>query len=306
MALGTAFKSVISGLFPEAATNLRKTLGGMEVDTMDEGMLASLKDPELVVGPKGMMMGENFNPMPKQERESMTIAKKMFERGEANEDILAKTGFFFDEAGTIKKEIDDANSIWKIDPEDLKTTRDYQLKDVFDHPSLFNYYPHFEDMKVQFYKGKGTEKGEFAKDGTIRINKNSNDFVDGPEYVMSTMLHEIQHAVQRLEKFSQGGDWQKFLSKPPEFATDKERREAFKKYLSIGGEAESRNVELRYLDPLIKTRQNFLQSLTTDPQSKKFGVTKDRLIDTKGNPIDIRSEEFVDPTYTDPLERMVP
>jgi hypothetical protein len=305
MAFGTAAKSIVQSMFPETA-GLRQTFGGMEVDTPDEGMLSRLKDPELIVGTKGISMAQNFqDPVAvKQERKNMALAQDMFNRGEVNEDILARTGFFMDEDGELKKEIDDLGSTWKIEPDEVKTNTPYLLKDVFDHPTLFNYYPNFEDIPIEFYRGKGSEKGEFSKTGKIRINKNSPDFVDGPQYVMSTMLHEIQHGIQKLERFTQGGDWQKFLRKPLEFATQEEKEQAFKKYLSLGGEAESRNVELRYLFRFLnpeKTPPSWLQTLATDPMSKKYGITKENLTDNRGSTIDLRSDaDYEDVFYSEP------
>lgn len=80
------------------------------------------------------------------------------------------------------------------------------LGEVLDHPELFNNYPDLRDVKVQkmlptmdnYERG-----GEFLLDEQgntiLRVNGNQT-----PEAIKSSLLHEVQHEIQRREGFNQG------------------------------------------------------------------------------------------------------
>lgn len=306
MALGNIVGNMFRDIAPELNTSIRKSLGGVATDSIDEGQLSRLADPELIVGRKGLTSAAMSGKMSDEQLdimdENFKIAKKMFDRGETADDIIAKTGYFFDENGNVKTEIDDSQAKTLLQPGEMDTKKDYVMKDVFSHPTFFQYYPQYENMKVKFYKGKQDEGGYFDPNtDTIHINKNSPGFIDGDEdKVIATILHETQHAIQKLEKFTFGGDYKKFLEVPEEKATPEQLDKAYQKYFSIGGEAESRNVELRFLKPSVALRTNFLQTFLTDLISQKRGITRAQLTTPKGQSIDMRSVE--DPTYRDPFE----
>lgn len=291
---------------------------------------AKLMDPELVGGGRGLAnYTSSLNPEQRTVLEdNMGLASRMFQRGESNEDILARTGFWFDENGKLKYEIDDSKAELLIPFEELKTNKPVLASDLIQHDRFFEFYPELADTPINFYKGKETEVGGFnLKTGEIDLNLNSASIIDGDRTgTVANLLHEIQHAIQKFEGFSQGGSREQFLR---DIATpsDKEIQEAFIKYLKLAGEAEARNVSFRYAEPKyhkaaqlyeemtgqkIKSRDaskgtNFLQSLTQDPMSKKYGVTTPQLTDNKGNPIDIRGE-VLDPAdlrYKEPIERTI-
>ena len=291
---------------------------------------AKLMDPELVGGAQGIAnFQSSLNPAQRQTvEENMGLASRMFQRGETNEDILARTGFWFDENGKIKYEIDDSDAEMIIPFEKLKANQTVLASDFINHDKFFQFYPELADTPINFYKGKSTEVGGFnLKTGEIDLNLNSAQMIDGDRTgTISNLLHEAQHAIQKFEGFSQGGSREQFLRDIVE-PSDKDVEEAFIKYLKLAGEAEARNVAFRYAEPKyhraaqmyekmtgqrMKSRDatkgtNFLQSLTQDPMSRKYGVTTPQLTDSKGNTIDIRGE-VLDPAdlrYQEPIERTI-
>lgn len=304
MAIGNIVGNLFRDIAPELNTSLRKTLGGVEADSIDEGQLSRMADPELIIGKKGMTAAAMGGKMSDEQMDIMDenyrLAKKMFDRGETADNIIAKTGFFFDENGLAKVEIDDSQSKLLLQPGEMDPKKTYTMKDVFSHPTFYNYYPQYENMSVKFYKGKGNDKGYFdPQTNTIHVNKNAPGFVDGNEdEVIATILHETQHAIQKLEKFTFGGDYKKFLDVPEEQATPEQLDKAYQKYYSIGGEAEARNVELRFLNPSTALRTNFLQTFLTDPVSQKRNINRAQLTTPKGEAIDMRSLAYQDP-FTD-------
>lgn len=325
--------SAISKLFglalDDALTSVRK--GGGRGTVYDQGagdyVPAKTVDPELVIGPKGLkslamsdrMTEERFQDL----NEKSKIARDMFKRGKSNDEIIAKTGYMVDEKGQLQLEIDDTNSALLLDPTDVSTSKNYKLGEVFDHPDFFAAYPNFKNINVQFYEGKNKkDKGSFNPNtNLLRINKNRDEFITGgkPEEVISTVLHESQHAIQVAENFIKGGSWKQFIKGDPDKASDAEQQAAFRKYLSIMGEAQARNVELRYiLNYMAKNKnsksllqgKNFWETLLKDPQSVEKDLRLGELTDEGGNFVDFRSEEppvnsleFQDP-FTDTTKEL--
>lgn len=284
---------------------------------------AKLRRPELIGGGRGLASFEDTLE-PEQAsimRNNLVLANKMFKKGEANEDILARTGFYFDENGKPKYEIDDSEADFIIPFSELKPGQPVLMGDLLKHDKFYSFYPELRDTPVNFYRGKSTEVGGFnVKTGEIDMNLNSTSLIDeDPVGSVADLLHETQHAIQKFEKFSQGGSRQQFL-RDIATPTDKQIEEAFIKYLKLAGEAEARNVSFRYSEPKydkaakilgIKSKdrtkgKNVLQTLTKDRMSEKYGITPAQLTDQQGNVIDIRNETGVeDLSYKEPIERTI-
>ncbi len=88
-----------------------------------------------------------------------------------------------------------AFDIDKIEPGDEKF-----LEVVLDHPKLFQAYPQFGLLKVRFLKSADFHGAYHEKDGRIDIHI-SGDHAQ----MLSTLLHEIQHAIQSVEGYALGG-----------------------------------------------------------------------------------------------------
>jgi hypothetical protein len=319
MAIARLFDGLVpANLLEAASSGMKRGLFQFE-DKPPELMM-----PEIVGGSRGLATFTSTLDPEKQERamKSLNLANDMFKRGQSNEDILARTGFWFDEEGRIKYEIDDSKAELKIPFEDLKPNQPILASDLIKHDLFFQFYPELADTPINFYRGKETEVGGFnLKTGEVDLNLNSASMIDGdPIGAVSDLLHETQHAVQKFENFSQGGSRQQFLRDIAQ-PSDKEVEEAFNKYMRLAGEAEARNVAFRYAEPKYhavakavgmkstdKTKgTTFLQSLAQDPMSQKYNVTVPQLTDNKGNPIDMRGEvmDINDLRYREPIERTI-
>ena len=266
-----------------------KTLRGMafDVDTPPPEVMK----PELIGGETALA-----SLMPRLDPEraakvdsNLKLAKDMFKRGQSNDDILARTGFYFDEYGKPKYEIDDSEADLLIPFEEIKAGQQMLLGDFLKHDKFFTFYPDLAEAPLKFYNGKSTEVGGYnLKTGEMEINLNSPTWAGGADPIdaVADLLHESQHAIQKFEKFSRGGATKEFL-KGIDKPTEKRFFEAYKKYLRMAGEAEARNVAFRFSSPKkaavakavglrgVKDEtagKTPLQTLAMDPMSQKYGI----------------------------------
>ena len=81
-----------------------------------------------------------------------------------------------------------------------------KLPELFQHPKLFERYPHLKNLDVRFHQTTTGELGSHSP-GQNRISFNTNvlDISNIPE-LKSTLLHEVQHAIQEYEGFSYGAN----------------------------------------------------------------------------------------------------
>lgn len=126
-----------------------------------------------------------------------------------NEQIRRRTGWFQDSKGDWKFELsdDDAKIIKK-----LEKNNTYQLKEILDHNDLYEMYPNLKNNKVKFtdFGIRTDENGKkYIKKGRINnitntISLNNELISNGNDTVLDTLIHEIQHRIQKIEKFTQG------------------------------------------------------------------------------------------------------
>ena len=120
----------------------------------------------------------------------LSKAKAMLEKGEDEVKIWQSTGWYKDKDGAWKFEIDDT-------PAKIKNQNADKLGDLLEHQELFKAYPELKDIKI---KKIIDEKGE--KLGYYDPNKKEiaiNNIGD-----KSTLMHEVQHAIQEIEGFAKG------------------------------------------------------------------------------------------------------
>jgi len=150
--------------------------------------------------------------------EARELARQMKEMGEDEQSIFDETlnqygqGFFFDNVDqNWKYEISDLNaefspSILALMANASPTTGGigtYRLGAVLHHPELQAAYPTiFRDVKVSWdYGMQHHERGSF--------NRATNELIMNPnhsfESQLSTLIHEVNHAVQTYEDHSGGG-----------------------------------------------------------------------------------------------------
>ena len=118
-------------------------------------------------------------------------AEIMMEDGIRENKIFDETQRFIGGDNILRFEIPDDTS--KIKNTDIG---DYKLADVIEHPELFEAYPSLENMPVQITEDLNARGAYRPSEKSIRILANRP-----ADEMKSTLLHEIQHAVQDHEGF---------------------------------------------------------------------------------------------------------
>jgi len=140
------------------------------------------------------------------------------------------------------------------------------LPDVLDHPELFKAYPQLEDIYVAHQTDEMNEigwKGAMdTNNGIMYLAPNQH-----PEGLKSTILHETQHMIQRMEGFAPGaaGDYSKYAKAKEVYDNaikagadpnhpnmieaarliNQEDKRVFENYQRYMGEVEARNTQSR-------------------------------------------------------------
>lgn len=322
MALGTAVKSIVGGLFDDMVPSVRKVMRG-ETMIDDEPMPSQLVKPEIMTGSLGtgrIMEMPEFQGVAQAERQAnLDLAMQMAQEGADNRDIAARTGFGFYE-GQPMMEIDDnaAELAQPLTNVDVKKT--YKAPDILKHDDFYKVYPEMKDLKIEFYDGEPPssnyeDNGYFDLDSkTIGLNKNAwflgdrrvgalrYEQVDEEVFknVMKTMLHEAQHAVQQVEKLPGGSSADDFMAGGSS-GLELSREDAQKRYTKVIGEMWARNVAERFNNPNNEFfGKNPFQTLGKDPESEKLEIGPEDAVLPSG----VRTNPFVpyeDLRYSDPF-----
>lgn len=132
------------------------------------------------------------------------------------EHIWDKTGWFRDVDGKWKFEVSDRHSELSGIPVSVsanmtRLSQPMPLEELMRHPDLFAAYPQLKTMPIV------PDKSGFS--GSYLPGVGEIHLANAPEEEFhSTALHEIQHAVQDIEGFAQGGSPAEFL--PPGHTAD--------------------------------------------------------------------------------------
>lgn len=134
--------------------------------------------------------------------ESLEEAKQLDTKNIKNEKIWLQTGWFKDKNGKWKFEVSDKNMKLK-DNLNIQKNTEYKLSDLIEHDSLFKLYPELKNEKVKFRKfNLESTNGSFSRsEDIISIN---NTLIGNNQKIEGTLLHEIQHKIQNIEKFENG------------------------------------------------------------------------------------------------------
>lgn len=185
--------------------------------------------------------------------EKLIFANKMKELGRSPSDIWKETGWF--------KSIPDQK--WKFEiPDDaarvvqhgLDYTKDGNFVSgpsaaIFDHPELYKAYPELGNYPM-YNTVLQKPLNEYGRGSFTPATKTVE--VEAPNLKNATGvgLHEMQHAVQNLENFQQGGN-PSFMAKLQEQTPEKLPLHEWKSdprdmYQRLAGEVEARNVTDRW------------------------------------------------------------
>lgn len=194
-----------------------KTLNKAEINTDTKYSIA---------GKKGM------NNAIKQDTSNLIIeqsynrALQLAKNGTDNETIRKTTNWFQDKNGDWKFEFSDKNMALKNTK--LEQNKTYKLGNILEHDILFEVYPELKNYEVAF-KQMNNINGSFNRNSNkIKLN---NDMVENDVSIKGTLIHEIQHAIQKIEGFEGGKS-----SKNSKLA-----------YLQSLGEIEADDTKRRYL-----------------------------------------------------------
>ena len=202
---------------------------------------------------------------------NLVNAQKMEQEGASEKDIYKKTGWFKGKDGGWRYEIKD--KLNNITLEKATKRGGVKLSEMYDNKELFEAYPQLADVKVKCVKMGSKVYGEtlFYDDGSyvIRLNK---ERLDETLEMKSTLVHEIAHAVQAIENFSNGGspetikEYLKHAKVEIEGSKDS-------LYSRLGGEQEAREVEKRAKNA--KMLEDKDKAIAEGDKSKKTKFARD-------------------------------
>lgn len=119
-----------------------------------------------------------------------------YNEGADNEEIRQATGWFEGRDGKWRYELDDSKVRVKDELHTYGT-----LKEVIDAPELFAAYPDAENIFVSFENTNGKSGAYNPEFDSISLNA---ELKSDPDKLKSTLLHEMQHAIQNREGFASG------------------------------------------------------------------------------------------------------
>jgi hypothetical protein len=186
----------------------------------------------------GIFAGENARTADKQ---ALAIAKALQAAGHNDRNIYARTGWFKGGDGKWRFEIDDSQAKFIGDFEQALPTKannyaftgiSAPMSEMLSHSPLFQAYETIPSISTKVRK-RPDWMPDSVSTGAHRAGKNeqiesANKTVEGTQ---STLLHELQHAVQDRENFARGGS---------EYSAG-----GFEAYRRLAGEAEARAVQAR-------------------------------------------------------------
>lgn len=133
------------------------------------------------------------------DKASLSRAIEMQVEGVEPETIWGETGWFYGGDQKWRWEIPDAGAKLKTSGRaKLNAGAPLRLDEILEHPAIFEAYPQFRDIIVK-QEQRTTATGSYNK-GVLSLRDT------GDLSTMSTMLHELQHAVQGEEGFAPGGN----------------------------------------------------------------------------------------------------
>lgn len=213
-------------------------------------------------------------------------AQQLEQEGNKNEEIRQKTGWFKGSDGKWRIEISDRDARIIKNVEANKT---YKLNEILQHDKLFEAYPELKNHKIVFKDKKGNGSSN-ALTNSISLN---NKFVNDIAGLKGTLMHEIQHAIQKIEGFARGTYYDK---------------DNVNNYLNSAGEQEARNVKERinYSKEQIKeiaptlSKQDanrihevglFKKAISADENIRYSLSEKGTLVDNQGNDVKLETSD---------------
>lgn len=148
------------------------------------------------------------------DREKLDMAKKMEEEGKTRREIYDETGWFRG-----------ADDQWRFEIDDSQMQYRYAgvpgISAYLQNTELFEAYPELRDVTIKFEKLKNGVKGIYNKEeNKITLDESLK------EEPGAVLLHEIQHAIQRIEGHASGANreyWERRIEKGFDTRTAEEK-----------------------------------------------------------------------------------
>lgn len=202
-------------------------------------------------------------------KDAESLANLMKNHGVAPEKIwdatlehLGKGTFFGPLDKKARQEISDLPAALKQDLQNLRIPQRTTLGAVLDHPELYKAYPELANTPLRVVPDSVIPKIKAAYSpgsGEIFLNK---DYITNPKDLISSLLHETQHNIQKIEGFVPGGSpggvkkssigeetiqrlMEEYKNSPISELTAAIRDSMGNLYRTIGGEVEARNTQTR-------------------------------------------------------------
>ena len=180
-----------------------------------------------------------------------------------NEMIRQETGWFQDKEGNWEFEISDRNTKVKITP---NSNKEYKLSDIFEAKTLYAMYPELKDMTIEFKGMKKSKNGNYNSIANkITVN---NTLINDLNNLRGTLLHEIQHYIQKKEGFPTGttilfGNEQYVNSKGETEAADTRKRMNYtlEQRKAIIPESSKKNPTHPNREAILKHKRNTIEKI---------------------------------------------
>jgi hypothetical protein len=136
---------------------------------------------------------------------------KLLDEGADPRQVWSDLGVFRGTDGKMRWEIDDSASVMSPDSVDqLRAKNGVRQGDIFDHPDLYAAYP--ESSNIWTAKQGGASSGAYSpgvmgESDMVSLAVPARGKIDQSS-LRSTNVHELQHGIQGVEGFAQGGSIQ--------------------------------------------------------------------------------------------------
>jgi hypothetical protein len=166
------------------------------------------------------------------DRQALAKAQEMIARGDFPDDVWQETGWGQGADGKWRFEINDSGSSLNMMnfPEAGAPGITSYLPEFLKHPQVYQNYPESRTMGVLAKNDYGDSQMRGGINGLMVVNS------AGGDTAKSTVLHELQHAIQQREGFARGGNPEQFEGSP---------QFRHMKYQRLAGEVEARMVQNR-------------------------------------------------------------
>lgn len=132
----------------------------------------------------------------------LSQAKAMESDGKDSEEIRQKTGWFKGYDGKWRFEIDDSSM--KVDLNEVNTARKPEyIGDIVENDKLFEAYPQLRGIRYRFENMKAEGYFSSVNNEIVLNSKFENSDANDPQ-LQKTLIHELQHAIQHIEKMASG------------------------------------------------------------------------------------------------------